>query len=232
MKNFSLNISQMIQIKNISKHYSQGDETIDILDTISNSFLPSERIAILGPSGSGKTTLLSILAAFEKPISGQVFFDQTDIHALSSADLQTMRQNEIGFIFQNFELLSALTVLENVMLPLEITKKYSKTECKEKAQKILEKVGLSHRTDFYPSQISGGESQRVAVARALVHSPKYIFADEPTGNLDDENSVLITDLLLGSIEKDQVLVVITHDVRVAEKMDRVLRIEGKGLVEE
>ena len=158
----------MIELKNISKHYSQGSEKIDILENISQNFLPSERIAILGPSGSGKTTLLSILAAFETPSAGQVFFDQTDIHALSSSDLQTMRQNDIGFIFQNFELLSALTVLENVMLPLEITKKYNKAECREKAQTILEKVGLSHRVDFYPSQISGGESQRVAVARSCL----------------------------------------------------------------
>lgn len=221
----------MISLQNISKYYLQGEEKIEILDSVAQKFLPGERIAILGPSGSGKTTLLSILAGFEPPTSGNVLFDTTDIHALSSDDLQKMRQDEIGFIFQNFELLAPLTVLENVMLPLEITKKYTKDEAEKLAKNILKKVGLLHRADFYPSQISGGESQRVAVSRALVHSPKYIFADEPTGNLDDKNSENITELLISSIEKNQILIVITHDMRVAEKMDRIVTIENKRLVE-
>lgn len=221
----------MIELKNISKKYTQGNEEISILENISEKFLPGEKICILGPSGSGKTTLLSLLAAFEKVSDGKVLFNQKDLLMLENDDLQHFRQENIGFIFQNFELLEPLTVLENVMLPLEITKKFTKAQCEEKAKKILEKVGLSHRLYFYPSQISGGEAQRVAVSRSLVHKPTYIFADEPTGNLDDENSEKIIDLILGNISNNQILVLITHDIRIAEKMDRVFSIHEKKLVE-
>lgn len=180
-----------------------------------------EFVAILGPSGSGKTTLLNCLSGIDSPTEGEIFFDGVEFHRLSEEEKTKFRAQNMGFVFQFFNLIPVLTVLENVELPLRILGQKGKSVT-VRALEMIKKVGLSGKEDKFPSQLSGGEQQRVAIARALVHNPKIVWADEPTGNLDSETGAAIIELLETiRLENRTTLVVVTHDEKIAQKADRI-----------
>ncbi len=218
----------MISLVNASKVYHQSGEEILLFRDVSFSVEIGKKIAIVGSSGSGKTTLLSLLAGLEPPTTGKLLWDTKDFFSLSDAEKNEIRRNEMGFIFQNFELFDSFTALENVLLPLELLGNADE----EKAMAMVDAVGILHRKNAYPSEMSGGEQQRVAIARALVHQPRFLFADEPTGNLDKNTAQKILSLLIDQLSSKQSLVVITHDMLVAERMDEVWSIKNEKLVRE
>jgi len=187
-------------------------------------------MALIGPSGSGKTTLLGLCAGLDVPTSGSVSLMGFKLNAMDEDDRAYLRNQYTGFVFQNFQLLSTLTAIENVMVPLELR---GERNAEPKAKELLARVGLGDRLDHYPSQLSGGEQQRVAIARAFITSPKNLFADEPTGNLDEENAKQVIDLLFGiNGEEKTTLVLVTHNIELAEKTDRILQMKGGKIVEE
>ena len=201
-----------ITLKNVSKIYGEERTTIRALDNIDLTIEEGKIITIMGPSGSGKSTLLNILGAMDKPTSGEVLVNNIEIGDLPERKLSGYRKNQVGFIFQNFYLLPNLNVIDNVLIPLV---PYGiKEKDREKAQKILEVVGLGDRAKSKVSKLSGGESQRVAIARALINDPKLILADEPTGNLDTETGKSIVTTLINLAKKGTTLIIVTHDPRV------------------
>lgn len=215
---------------NITKVYGSGDRTLMVLDHVSFTVRGGESIAIIGPSGSGKTTLLGLCAGLDTATSGTVSIMSYKLDAMSEDDRAYIRNQYIGFVFQNFQLLSTLTALENVMVPMELR---GERNVSSKARELLARVGLAQRLDHYPTQLSGGEQQRVAIARAFMNDPKILFADEPTGNLDEENAVHITDLLFDmNKELGTTLVLVTHNVELARKTQRILRMKGGRVAEE
>lgn len=201
-----------ITLKNVSKIYGEERTTIRALDNIDLTIEKGEIITVMGPSGSGKSTLLNILGAMDKPTSGEVLVNNIEIGDLPERKLSGYRKKQVGFIFQNFYLLPNLNVIDNVLIPLV---PYGiKEKDREKAQKILEVVGLGDRAKSKVSKLSGGESQRVAIARALINDPKLILADEPTGNLDTETGKSIVETLINLAEQGTTLIIVTHDPRV------------------
>lgn len=219
----------MINVEQLCKSLSLGDETLDILENINLSVKSGESIAIVGKSGSGKSTLLSLLAGLDKVTSGQVFIKGQDLSAMDEDGRAAVRNQHVGFVFQNFQLLPHLSALDNVMLPLEL--KVS-ANAKKQATNWLAKVGLSERLMHQPNQLSGGEQQRVAIARAFVCEPDILFADEPTGNLDEHTGQTIEDLLF-TLNKEigTTLVLVTHDEELAKKCARQVHLEDGKLVE-
>ncbi|HRI79734.1 MAG TPA: ABC transporter ATP-binding protein [Cyclobacteriaceae bacterium] len=215
---------------NLTKAYKSGDRELVVLDKVSFTVEQGARLAIIGPSGSGKTTLLGLCAGLDVPTSGTVSLMGFKLNAMSEDDRAYLRNQYTGFIFQNFQLLATLTALENVMVPLELR---GEKNVLSKAKDLLSRVGLADRTHHYPSQLSGGEQQRVAIARAFITSPKILFADEPTGNLDDENAKQIIDLLFGiNSEEKTTLILVTHNLELAQRMDRILQMKGGRIVDE
>ncbi|MBB6461404.1 ABC transporter ATP-binding protein [Flammeovirga kamogawensis] len=216
----------MLKIENLVKSFATDNGSLDIIKDISFTINHGESVAIVGASGSGKTTLLGLAAGLDNPTSGSVFIDGVNLTTLSEDDKADVRNQKIGFIFQNFQLLPSLTALENVMTPLELQ---GKSNIKKHALNILEDVGLKGREKHYPTQLSGGEQQRVALARAFVSNPKILFADEPTGNLDEKTSTHIENLLFKmNKENNTTLVIVTHDPLLAKKADRVIVVkDGK-----
>jgi putative ABC transport system ATP-binding protein len=212
----------------LGKRVSLPDHELTILDDVSFTIAPGEAVAVVGASGSGKSTLLSLLAGLDVPSTGTVSLDGTVLSALDEDGRARLRGEKVGFVFQSFQLLPALTALENVMLPLELR---GDRDAQPLAKRILERVGLGERLEHYPRQLSGGEQQRVALARAFVTGPSLLFADEPTGNLDTETGRSVIDLLfeLNAIS-GTTLVLVTHDERLAERCGRVLRLSGGRLV--
>ena len=203
--------------KHLSKQVQSGDSKIHILRDVNLNIKAGESVAILGTSGSGKTTLLSILAGLDLPTSGEVYFDQHALHELSEEERARLRADDVGFIFQTFQLLPTLTALENVMLPLEIQYVPQK-RAREEAIEWLNRVGLGARLHHYPKRLSGGEQQRVAIARAFVNQRKIIFADEMTGNLDTQTGQMVADILFSLNQECQTtLVLVTHDERLAAR---------------
>jgi putative ABC transport system ATP-binding protein len=220
----------VLQAEALTKTYRSGSGSLTVLDNVSFSVRQGNTISIVGPSGSGKTTLLGLCAGLDVPTSGIISLMGFKLNAMSEDDRAYIRNQYVGFVFQNFQLLSTLTALENVMVPLELR---GEKHVKQKAEELLVRVGLEKRVDHYPSQLSGGEQQRVAMARAFITDPKILFADEPTGNLDDENASHVTELLF-SLNKQQgtTLVLVTHNLELARKTERILRMKGGKLVEE
>lgn len=218
----------MIHLKHIHKHYTQGETEVKVLSDVSLEIRPGKRLAIIGPSGSGKTTLLSIMAGLETPSNGTVLFGDRSFFSLPEAEKNALRRKEMGFIFQNFELFESFTAFENVLLPLEILG----APDPKLVDTMLEKVGIRHRANAYPSQLSGGEQQRVAIARALIHEPSFLFADEPTGNLDEENAENILALLFDQLQSDQTLCIITHDTKIADRCDEQWKLQHRTLVQQ
>jgi len=226
------NADSVLKVASLTKQVASlsldSDEPLVILDDISFSINSGETVAVVGPSGSGKSTLLGLLAGLDTPSSGKVFFDEQDIFALNEDGRASLRAQKLGFVFQSFQLLPALTTLENVMLPMEII---GRQDAEQAARNVLQRVGLQQRLQHYPHQLSGGEQQRVAIARAFAPRPKILLADEPTGNLDTRTGQQIIDLLFElNAEQNTTLVLVTHDHALAEKCRRVLQIEAGRLL--
>ena len=219
-----------LEVENLTKIYRSGDKELIVLDNVSFSAEQGNSLAIIGPSGSGKTTLLGLCAGLDTATSGVVSLMGFKLNAMSEDDRAYVRNQYVGFVFQNFQLLSTLTALENVMVPLELR---GVRNIQSKAKELLDRVGLADRVDHYPSQLSGGEQQRVAMARAFITDPKILFADEPTGNLDEENATHITELLFKmNKENGTTLVLVTHNLELAQQTQRILRMRGGKVVEE
>lgn len=220
----------VLSVEDLTKVYRSGDKELTVLDHVTFSVEQGTSLAIIGPSGSGKTTLLGLCAGLDTATSGVVSLMGYKLNTLDEDDRAQIRNQYVGFVFQNFQLLSTLTALENVMVPLELR---GERHVAGKAKELLARVGLHDRLHHYPSQLSGGEQQRVAMARAFITDPKILFADEPTGNLDDENANHITDLLFGmNKEKGTTLVLVTHNLELARRTQLILRMKGGRLVEQ
>jgi len=220
----------MIVARGLEKIYTSGGRPLPVLRGIDLEIDDREIAAVVGPSGSGKTTLLGLLAGLDVPTSGSVRIDGTRIFDLGEDERARFRARNVGFVFQSFHLLPALTALDNVRVPLELLGEGG-AEGEERARALLERVGLAQRTDHYPSQLSGGEQQRVAVARAFVSRPRLLFADEPTGNLDrvtGENIVRLLEELNREVETT--LILVTHDMQLAERAHRTIRLADGSLV--
>jgi len=219
----------ILSATNITKIYNTGKDTsLSVLRGISLSIIENEIVAIVGPSGAGKSTLVHVLGLLDRPTSGEVIFEEKNTSALSDEEISFIRNQKIGFIFQFHHLLPEFTAIENVAMPALISGVKLKDAMK-RAKDLLEEVGLSLRVDHKPSELSGGEQQRVAVARALMNNPKIIFADEPSGNLDSENADKLHDLIFDLREKyQQSFVVVTHNKELASRADRIITIvDGK-----
>ncbi|MBK8972857.1 MAG: ABC transporter ATP-binding protein [Hahellaceae bacterium] len=211
---------QIIVVKNLVKTVESQGAQLTILRGIDLEVKPGESLAIVGASGSGKSTLLGLLAGLDSPSKGEIWLAGEPLHQLDEERRASVRARQVGFVFQSFLLVSSLTALENVMLPLELA---GESNAKARARALLEKVGLHERERHYPNQLSGGEQQRVAIARAFIREPTILFADEPTGNLDARNGERVADLLFGlNRERHTTLVLVTHDLRLAARCDRQL----------
>nr|WP_312642678.1 ABC transporter ATP-binding protein [Hydrogenoanaerobacterium sp.] len=218
----------MITVNNLRKVYKLGSEKVVALENINVTIGEGEICCILGTSGSGKSTLLNMLAGLEKPTHGQVLIGKRDIAKMDEAALAKFRQKYVGFVFQSYNLLSALTALENVSMPL-MFRGVSKGVRNKAAKLMLKNVGLGNRYEHKPSQMSGGQQQRVGIARAFVSKPRIVFADEPTGNLDTKTTIEVMELMVQmSRDNNQTLIIVTHDPEIAEYADRILTlIDGK-----
>jgi len=215
-----------LQASDLKRSFQIGKSRIDVLRGISLEITKGETVFFCGASGAGKTTLLYTVAGLERPEAGKVFFEETDVYAMNADRLASLRNQRMGFVFQSYFLLPELTALENVLLPAMMGGRSAQPQ----AEFLLERVGLKERLHHLPSELSGGEQQRVAIARSLINDPSILFADEPTGNLDSHTGASIIDLLLGVAREDKrTLLVVTHDEHLAQRGDRLLRIED-GLI--
>ena len=221
----------MIEVKNVRKWIQNGARRVEILKGINLTIPAGQFVAIVGASGSGKSTLLGLLAGLDTPSEGEIWLDGTPIHNLAEAALAEVRGRKIGFVFQSYQLIATLTALENVLLPWELNANNGNGLAQ--ARRLLDEVGLRERVDHYPVQLSGGEQQRVALARAFVVEPPIVMADEPTGNLDSANGLMVLDLLLGRNRKaGTTLVLVTHDADVASRADRRIVLRDGLIVED
>ena len=219
-------MSNILQTFELSKIYQSGDSSLTVLDSVNIEIPEHSTAAIIGPSGSGKTTLLGLCAGLDRASSGRVHLNGADITEYSEDQRAELRRQSIGFIFQNFQLMSNLTAIENVVIPAELRGSGGRAT-RERARELLQRVGLGSRTSHYPTQLSGGEQQRVAIARAFIHQPKILFADEPTGNLDEVSSGLIEEMLFDlNKELGTTLVVVTHDKELAVKTEHLIQLKG------
>ena len=215
---------KILKITGLEKTYSSGNKQLTVLQNITFDVEKGQTFSIVGPSGSGKTTLLGLCAGLDAPNAGSVELCGQDLNALNEDQRAQLRNKEVGFIFQNFQLLPTLTALENVSVPLELQ---GAKDAVQKSKVLLEKVGLKDRYHHYPSQLSGGEQQRVALARAFANSPSILFADEPTGNLDEETGEKVIQLLFElNKEAGTTLVIISHDLELANRTQQILRLKG------
>jgi putative ABC transport system ATP-binding protein len=223
-------VKSILETNQLYKTYDSGNRSLTVLDNINFTIKPGETVAIVGPSGSGKTTLLGLCAGLDRASSGSVLLNNTALEKLTEDERAKLRNLHVGFIFQSFNLMPTLTALENVMIPLELR---GDKEASRKSMELLEKVGLDDRHDHYPTQLSGGEQQRVALARAFSNSPKILFADEPTGNLDEATGKKVENLLF-ELNKEQgtTLVLVTHDMELARKTQRIIQIKGGKIIKD
>ncbi|NVK50246.1 MAG: ABC transporter ATP-binding protein [Cyclobacteriaceae bacterium] len=220
----------ILSVKDLGKTYKSGTRSLTVLDQVNFNIEAGETLAIVGPSGSGKTTLLGLCAGLDSASTGSVELNGKALERMSEDERAAVRNQDVGFIFQNFQLLPTLTALENVMVPLELKKR---KDAREKALELLKKVGLGDRATHYPTQLSGGEQQRVSIARAFANEPKILFADEPTGNLDTETGDMIEKLIFDlNKEKGTTLVLVTHDPELAAKTQRIIHIKGGKIQED
>lgn len=219
----------LIDIKNIKRDFVLGSEIINVLKGIDLQINKGEYVALMGPSGSGKSTLMNLLGCLDTPTSGTYILNNKDVSQMHDDDLADIRNKEIGFVFQTFNLLPRTTALDNVALPM-IYAGYSKTERNERATEVLKQVNLSDRMDHQPNQLSGGQRQRVAIARALVNKPSIILADEPTGNLDSKTSVEIMNLFNEIHKNGNTVILVTHEEDIAQYAHRIIRLRD-GIIE-
>ncbi|WP_150539229.1 lipoprotein-releasing ABC transporter ATP-binding protein LolD [Actinobacillus vicugnae] len=213
-------MTELLRCENISKFYDEGNQKVQVLKDVSFSMNTGELVAIVGSSGSGKSTLLHTLGGLDQPSSGEVWIKQQSLQKLSANKLAQLRNRNLGFVYQFHHLMADFTALENVMMPMLIGNQ-NKNEAKDRAEKMLQAVGLSHRMTHRPSALSGGERQRVAIARALVNNPALVLADEPTGNLDQKTTESIFDLIKQlNAEQNIAFLLVTHDLNLANKLSR------------
>ena len=218
----------LLELKQLTLNYKNYNTSVEVIKGIDLKINSSEKVAVVGKSGSGKTSLIMLMAGLEQPTSGEIIFDQQLISTLNEDQLADIRKKKIGIVFQSFYLIPNYTALENVSLILEIN---SMDNSKQKAEELLIQFGLKDRLHHFPTQLSGGEQQRVAIARSMAVNPKLILADEPTGNLDSENSQMISNLLFDYANKNQSsFVLVTHDLKFAEKCDHIIKIEDGTIV--
>lgn len=220
----------VIELNQISKTYKMDDVEVQALNGVDLKIKKEEFVSIMGPSGSGKSTLLHMIGALDRPTSGKIFIDGTDLSKLNDAEIARIRGKKIGFVFQFFNLYPTLNALENVELPMIIIEK-DKEERKRRARELLELVGLKDRGEHFPSQLSGGQRQRIAVARALSNNPSFILTDEPTGNLDSKSGHDIMKLLVELNEKEgKTIIVVTHDSSIASHSNRIIKIKDGRII--
>jgi putative ABC transport system ATP-binding protein len=220
-------VDTILNIRNLSKTYSGAGHTLTVLDNINLSVEAGSTVAVVGPSGSGKTTLLGLSAGLDRSTTGTIELNNITLDKLNEDERAKVRNLYVGFIFQNFQLLPTLTALENVMVPLELR---AEKNIKNRSRELLDKVGLSDRLHHYPAQLSGGEQQRVSLARAFSNSPKILFADEPTGNLDSETSEKVIKLLFDlNAEAGTTLIIVTHNTELAAGTRRIIRLKGGSI---
>lgn len=218
----------ILEVSQLSKTYQSGTKALTVLSDISFAIEPGDKLSIVGSSGSGKTTLLGLCAGLDRASTGSVILNGTKLDSLNEDERARVRNLHVGFVFQNFQLLPTLTALENIMVPMELR---GEKGIKDRAMDLLARVGLAQRHDHYPTQLSGGEQQRISIARAFSNRPKILFADEPTGNLDEETSVKIESLLFDlNRELGTTLVLVTHDNELAKKTDRVIQLKGGKII--
>ena len=221
-------MSTLLELKQITLNYKNYNTSVEVIKGIDLKINSTEKVAVVGKSGSGKTSLIMLMAGLEQPTSGEIIFDKQLISILDEDQLADIRKKKIGVVFQSFYLIPNYTALENVSLILEIN---GIDNSKQKAEDLLAQFGLKDRLHHFPTQLSGGEQQRVAIARSMAVKPKIILADEPTGNLDSENSQMISNLLFEYANKNQSsFVLVTHDLKFAEKCDRIIQIEDGNIV--
>ncbi|MDN3686960.1 ABC transporter ATP-binding protein [Cyclobacterium jeungdonense] len=219
----------VLKVDNLTKTYRSGNRELTVLDEVNFEVAFGDTLSIVGPSGSGKTTLLGLCAGLDVASSGSVMLDGRALEKMNEDQRAAVRNQLVGFIFQNFQLLQTLTALENVMVPLELKKR---KDAKNKAMELLEKVGLADRLTHYPNQLSGGEQQRVSIARAFANEPKILFADEPTGNLDTETGQMVENLIFKLNEEEgTTLILVTHDLELAARTHQSIHIKGGKLQE-
>ena len=221
-------MESILSVENVSKIYQNAGKSLTVLNDINFSISKGSTAAITGPSGSGKTTLLGLCAGLDRTSAGSVALNGITLENLSEDKRAALRNQYVGFIFQNFQLLPTLTALENVMVPMELR---GTKNPKSKAMDLLDKVGLADRSHHYPVQLSGGEQQRISLARAFSNQPAILFADEPTGNLDDETSEKINQLLFDlNTDAGTTLIIVTHDMELAAKTQRIIKIKGGAII--
>ncbi|MFZ3147753.1 MAG: ABC transporter ATP-binding protein [Methanothrix sp.] len=223
-------ISKVIELNDIQKTYRIGESEFPVLKGINLEIEPGEFIALMGPSGSGKSTLLNIVGCLDRPTSGRFLLLGQDISRTSDDELARIRREELGFIFQTFNLIGRVSVLKNVEVPMMLSG-VSREKRKDRALKLLGSVGIAHRSDFSPQNISGGERQRVAIARALANDPKIIIADEPTGNLDLKNSDEVMKILSNLNQEGRTIIMVTHNPEITENCSRVIRLRDGRILE-
>jgi len=225
-------MSTVLRLTGVSKRFREGDRERVVLDGVNLEVARGEFVALLGPSGSGKSTLLHLMSGMEAPDAGEIWVGSHLLTAMTERDRTLFRGRRLGFVFQFFNLIPTLTVMENVLLPLELRGAVGEEE-RDRAHALLTRVHLADRGESWPDRLSGGEQQRVAVARALVHDPEIVFADEPTGNLDARTGTLVLDLLVELLrDRGMTLFAVTHSNEVAARMDRVLRLADGRVVED
>lgn len=214
----------VLEVEQLTKQYQSGSKSLTVLSDVTFKVAQGQTISIVGPSGSGKTTLLGLCAGLDHASIGSVTLNNILLNSLNEDELAQVRNQYVGFVFQNFQLIPTLTALENVMVPLELR---GEKHAYKTSKDLLERVGLGDRIDHYPTQLSGGEQQRVAIARAFSNDPLILFADEPTGNLDEETGQKIESLLFEiNEEKNTTLVIVTHDIELAQKTDQIIKLKG------
>ena len=223
--------NNIIELKNLAKHYEMGENIVKALDGIDVKVKKGDFIAIVGPSGSGKSTMMNMIGALDLATEGEIFLDDENIENLEESELAQIRGRKIGFVFQTFNLIPTLTAMENVMLPMTF-QGLGREERLEKAEEILEKVGLEHRKNHFPNELSGGEMQRVAIARALANDPEVILADEPTGNLDSKTGKDIMKIFSDLNKKGKTIIFVTHDLDLTKYATKVLKLRDGKIEEE
>ena len=221
----------VLRIRDLRKTYMQGRIPVHALDDVSFDVNKGEFLSIIGPSGSGKSTLLSMIGLLDRPTDGSVFIDNVEITKAKESEVPRIRREKIGFVFQHFNLLSTLTAMENVDIAMRFSG-VSKNRRKERAFELLTRVGLGDRVKHKPSELSGGQQQRVSIARALANNPAIILADEPTGAVDTKTREVIVELLKGLNEKGQTIIVVTHDMEVAQQTNRIITMRDGGIADD
>lgn len=224
------NATPIVQVRDVHKSFPLGDQQIPVLRGVTFDVAPGEFVAIVGPSGNGKSTLLNMITGIDHPPAGEVVVNGRAVHTMGEDELAAWRGREVGVVFQFFQLLPALTLLQNVVLPMELVKRWPKAERKPRAMALLEQVGLADQAHKLPSQVSGGQQQRAAIARALANDPPLIVADEPTGNLDATTSDEVFELFSRLVDRGKTLIMVTHSRSLAERVPRVLEIRNGLLV--